>query len=235
MFSNQDACEVGGLEVIFRSHQFGRGTDAAEGREISDLGGREDVIFAKEFGRPLTAVPLHDVEDEAERGLSPGGGRLEAPGMDETEVLGAPVAGRSLRGRCGVGRGARRCAIDGAAETTHHALLDDRFRRRAGCAGGRGNHGRSESASAVECLGTRKARHGASGRRVPHPPCGVNGLDGSGRIAHGRGRTRWPVIGHGHEHEYGRGARFGQLARGTRDPRWARDLHRHSGLARGVR
>jgi hypothetical protein len=103
MFSNQDACEVGGLEVIFRSHQFGRGIDAVEGGEISDLGGREDVIFAKEFGRPLTAVPLHDVEDEAERGLSPGGGRLEAPGMDETEVSEPPLRVAPSEGGAGLG------------------------------------------------------------------------------------------------------------------------------------
>jgi hypothetical protein len=103
MFSNQDACEVGGLEVIFRSHQFGRGTDAVGGRAISDLGGHEDMIFAKEFGRPLTAVPLRDVEDEAERGLSPGGGRLEAQGMDETEVSEPPLQVAPFEGGAALG------------------------------------------------------------------------------------------------------------------------------------
>jgi hypothetical protein len=78
-----------------------RGTDAAEGREISDLGGREDVIFAKEFGRPLTAVPLHDVEDQAVRGLSPRGGRLEGSG--ETEVSELPLQVAPSEGGAGLG------------------------------------------------------------------------------------------------------------------------------------
>jgi hypothetical protein len=85
MFSNQDACEVGGLEVIFRSHQFGRATGAEEAGEVSDLACRENVIFAKEFGRPLTPVSLHDVDGDAERRLSGGGGRPEEPGTEETE------------------------------------------------------------------------------------------------------------------------------------------------------
>ena len=75
--------------------------------------------------------------------------------------------------------------------------------------------------------------HGTAlpGRRVPRSTCGFNGLHSSGRIAHGGSRVRWPVIGRG----YGGGPRLGQRARGTRVPCRTRDLHRDSGLARGLR
>ena len=105
MFSNQDACEVGGLEVIFRSHQFGRGTGAVEAREASDLAGREHVIFAKEFGRPLSTVSLQDVDvdADAERRPSGGGGGPEAPGMDETEGPEPGLLVASFEGGAGLG------------------------------------------------------------------------------------------------------------------------------------
>jgi hypothetical protein len=85
MFTNRDARDVGSLEEVFRSHEFGRVTDAMGGRGVFDPAGREGALFAQEFGRPLTAVLSHDVEGGAEPRRSAGGG---GPGAlsEETEV-----------------------------------------------------------------------------------------------------------------------------------------------------
>ena len=85
MFTNWDARDVGGLEEVFRSHEFGRVTDATRGRGVSRPAGCEDALFAWEFDRPLTAVPSRDVEGGAEPRRSAGGGGPEAL-SEETEV-----------------------------------------------------------------------------------------------------------------------------------------------------
>ena len=74
---NWDACDVGSLEEIFRSHEFGRGQPAR--REVGGVSGfrssrGRDSSPRSSAGR-CTAVPSRDVEGEAERRLSPGEGR----------------------------------------------------------------------------------------------------------------------------------------------------------------
>jgi hypothetical protein len=98
MFSNRDTGDVGSLEEIFRSHEFGRATDDWRGGGSCDPTSREDVIFAKEFGRPLTAVSLREVDDEAEPRLSsaedgPGAARENEMEESEQPLQAAPSGG----------------------------------------------------------------------------------------------------------------------------------------------
>ena len=83
MVTNWDACDVGSLEEVFRSHEFGRATGATGGRRAADPARRADRLFGKRFGWPLTAVPSRDVEGEPQRELSPGG---EGAEVEETEM-----------------------------------------------------------------------------------------------------------------------------------------------------
>ena len=86
MFSNWDARDVGSLEEVFRSHEFGQAPNTMGVRGGAYLAGREDGLLAKEFGRPLTAVHSHDVNGEGEPRLSPGGGGPEAAPVEEPEL-----------------------------------------------------------------------------------------------------------------------------------------------------
>jgi hypothetical protein len=99
MFSNGDTGDVGSLEEVFRSHEFGQATDAWRGGGVSDP---EDVILAKEFGRALAAVSLHEVEDEAEPRLSPADGP-GAPSDNEMEESGQPLQAAPSGGGAGLG------------------------------------------------------------------------------------------------------------------------------------
>jgi hypothetical protein len=86
MFTNWDARDAGSLEDVFRSRHFGRAAGAMGGRRVSGADVREDALFAKEFGRPLTAVPSRGMEGEREPRLLAGKGRHEATRRQETEV-----------------------------------------------------------------------------------------------------------------------------------------------------
>jgi hypothetical protein len=84
MFTNWDAREVGSLEEVFRSHEFGQPPNTMGGGGASYPARREDGLFAKEFGRPLTAVHSHD-DGEGEPLLSAGGSGPEAAPNEEPE------------------------------------------------------------------------------------------------------------------------------------------------------
>jgi hypothetical protein len=86
MFTNWDARDVGSLEEVFRSHEFGQATNTMVGRGASYPARREDGLFAREFGRPLTAVHSHDVDGEGEPRPWPRGGGPEAARVEKPEV-----------------------------------------------------------------------------------------------------------------------------------------------------
>ena len=221
MFSNGDAGDVGGLEEVFRSDEFGRATERDGRRRLrSGWLGRRDL---RQRVRPAPGLrPLARRRRRSGAPLSSVGGGPQGALFRRERGVGATAAGRALRRRCGVGRGARRDALD--APSKRHATRFGTIASvsalvalaAAGIMAGVGHRPRSNVSAQGQHDTARP--HG-----VPHTfRCGVNGLDGSGRTAHGRSRVRWPVIGHGYE----RAARFGQRASGTRDPYWALDLHR---------
>ena len=102
MVTNWDACDVGSLEEVFRSHEFGRATGATGGRRAADSARRGDRLFGKRFGRPLTAVPSRDVEGEA-RARALAGREDRTARVEETEVPEEPPTCRALGSRCGAG------------------------------------------------------------------------------------------------------------------------------------
>lgn len=102
MFSKRDAGDVGSLEEVFRSNEFGRATDAWRGGGVSYPEGREDVILAKEFGRPY-AVSLHEVGDEAEPRLPPAEDGPRAARDNEMEDSEQPLQAAPSRGGAGLG------------------------------------------------------------------------------------------------------------------------------------
>jgi hypothetical protein len=91
MFSKRDADDVGSLEEVFRSHEFGRATGAMGKGGVLAFAGYEEALFAKEFHRPLTAVPVRGVEGEAEHRQSTSGGGPEAAQVDEVEMPEQPL------------------------------------------------------------------------------------------------------------------------------------------------
>jgi len=50
LVTNWNTRDIGSLEEVFRSHEFGRATNAMGGRKVSGAAGREDALFAHEFG-----------------------------------------------------------------------------------------------------------------------------------------------------------------------------------------
>ncbi len=88
MFTNRDTRGVGGLEEVFRSHEFGRATDPmrGRGRGVSDPADREDALLAQEFGRPLMGAPSLDADGEEEPRPLAGAERPTGGPSEETEV-----------------------------------------------------------------------------------------------------------------------------------------------------
>ena len=102
MFTNWDARDVGSLEEVFRSHEFGRATDARWGR-----GG------------------------EGSRWLPSAGARPGAGGSEETEVPQQPTELEPSGGGAALDPGAPGGAVDGTAQATRDSVRDDRFGHRA--------------------------------------------------------------------------------------------------------
>ena len=169
MFSNGDARDVGGLEEVFRSDEFGRATDAMGGG-VSDPVDREDVIFAREFGRLLTSVRWDDVEGEAEPRLSPIGGGPQGARVDENEVSERPL--QVAPSAAGAALGAEHVETPSTAPSKRHATRSGTIAvcQRARCARGRGDHGRGW----VTIRGRMSRRKDSTTRRVrtggPTPP-----------------------------------------------------------------
>ena len=84
MFGHKGAGDVRGLEEVFRSEEFGRGTGNAVGDVAAPLMGPEDVLFAQEFGRPRSVVRLHDPSDVTDPTLTPSGDALGAAWTGDT-------------------------------------------------------------------------------------------------------------------------------------------------------
>jgi hypothetical protein len=73
MFGRKDAGDVRGLEEVFRSEEFRRGTENMRRDEVAPPVGPEDMLFAEEFGGPRTVVRLHDPSDFTDSMRAPTG------------------------------------------------------------------------------------------------------------------------------------------------------------------
>ena len=231
MFTNWDARDVGSLEEVFRSHEFGQAPNTMGGREGSYPARREDGLFAKEFSRPLTAVHSHDVDGEGEPRLLPGGGGPEAAPVEETEL---PEQRPQVESSGGGGAlGAEHAEAPWRAPSKRHATRYGTIASvvalaalvAAGIMAGVDHHPRSS----VSAQGTHNS--GTSAERIPGPRRGVTGLGSSERVAHGRARVWRPVVAHGCAQR----ARFGQRARGAGDSCRTCHLRRYAGPTSGVR
>jgi hypothetical protein len=88
MMRNKDASDVRGLEEVFRSHEFGRATDATGDGAISLPGDLEDEsTTVRGIRRPLSSVHVYEAGDESEPRPSAGG---------ESARLGGTVAPEQL-------------------------------------------------------------------------------------------------------------------------------------------
>jgi len=85
MFGHRDAGDVRGLEEVFRSEEFRRGTDNMRREDVASPIGPEDMLFAQEFGRPRTVVRLHDPSDFTDSTLARSGEALPAAWADDGE------------------------------------------------------------------------------------------------------------------------------------------------------
>jgi hypothetical protein len=85
MFGRKDAGDVRGLEEVFRSEEFRRGTENMRRDEVAPPVGPEDMLFAEEFGGPRTVVRLHDPSDFTDSMRTPTGDALPAGWADGAE------------------------------------------------------------------------------------------------------------------------------------------------------
>ena len=228
MFGHKGAGDVRGLEEVFRSEEFGRGTGNAVGDVAAPLMGPEDVLFAQEFGRPRSVVRLHDPSDVTDPTLTPSGDALGAAWTGDTGESeprpqadpsddGAPVgdADAETEPASGNRRSTRYWTL--ACVCALAALLA------AGVSAGSGSSHRPSIAAQGAHGAARQGReYHTTGPATTGPtaPAGNGGgASGSGPFARGRG-----ISGNG---------QLEQCARRSRVVVRRGDLHRCSGFACG--
>jgi hypothetical protein len=190
MFTNWDARDAGSLEDVFRSRHFGRAAGAMGGRRISGADVREDALFAKEFGRPVTAVPSRGVEGEREPRLLASKGRHGATRSQETEVPEQPRQVEPSGGGAGSGSGhaEARSAGPSSRRTPRYGMIASITALAAlvaaGVMAGVDHHPRS----AVSAQGKHDTAHPRSGEPNPGPAsAGPTASSGSPTASAGSG------------------------------------------------
>ena len=228
MFGHKDAGDVRGLEEVFRSEEFGRGTDSVGRDEVVPPVGPEDVLFTQEFGRPRTVVRLHDPSDFMGPTRTPGGDALEPAWDDDTEESEpGPQADPSGGGAAPGDAGAEAAPVSWNRRSTRYWTLACVSALAALVAAGVTAGSGSSHRPSIAAEGT----HGAAQprRRLPHVRVGDDRPDRSGRQPHRRDRVPVAVV----RCRIGRGARCGHCAGRSRVLDRRGDLHRRARFARG--